>query len=108
MGANGKPTFFPVDGGEPQPVLGLHDGESVTSFAADGKSFFIHNYVGLPCLIARVELATGKRTVWKQVVPADTAGVDAIGGIQITPDEKSYVYSYTRTLADLYVVDGLK
>lgn len=59
-------------------------------------------------MITRVDLATGKRTPWKQIVPADAAGVDAIGGIAITPDEKSYVYSYGRTLSDLYVVEGLK
>jgi hypothetical protein len=41
-------------------------------------------------------------------MPADAAGVDSIGGGAITPDEKSYVYSYARTLSDLYVVEGLR
>jgi hypothetical protein len=34
--------------------------------------------------------------LWKQLMPADAAGVDSVGGIAITPDEKSYVNSYTR------------
>jgi len=59
-------------------------------------------------LITRIDLATGKRTVWKQIVPADAAGVDAIGGVRITPDAKSYVFSFPRVLSDLYVVEGLK
>jgi len=46
--------------------------------------------------------------VWKTLFPADAAGVDSIGGILITPDAKSYTYSYPRTLSDLYVVEGLK
>ena len=40
--------------------------------------------------------AVGKRMLWKQLMPADAAGVDSVGGIAITPDEKSYVNSYTR------------
>ena len=72
------------------------------------NQFYVHNFAGLPCTISRIELSTGKRTVWKQLFPADAAGVDSIGGIQITPDAKSYTYSYPRTLSDLYVVEGLK
>ena len=106
--ADGKRLFFPVNGGEPQPVPGIQPGEGLDGFTADGKSIFVHNFAGLPCVITRVDLATGKRTPWKQLVPADAAGVDSIGGIGITPDARSYVYSYPRELSDLYVVEGLK
>jgi hypothetical protein len=41
-------------------------------------------------------------------MPADAAGVTAIGGSIATRDGKTYVYSYLRSLADLYVVEGLK
>jgi dipeptidyl aminopeptidase/acylaminoacyl peptidase len=108
IGSDGKRLFLPVDGGEPRPVPGMQPGEGLDGFTADGKAIFVHNFAGLPCVITRVDLATGKRTPWKQIVPADAAGVDAIGGIAITPDEKSYAYSYGRTLSDLYVVEGLK
>ncbi len=108
VGPDGKRWFFPLDGGESRPVPGIQPGEGLDGFTADGKSIFVHNFAGLPCVITRVDLATGNRTPWKQIVPADAAGVDAIGGIAITPDEKSYVYSYGRTLSDLYVVEGLK
>jgi len=36
------------------------------------------------------------------------AGISTIGRLLITPDTKSYVYSYIRTLSDLYLVEGLK
>jgi hypothetical protein len=42
------------------------------------------------------------------VVPADPAGLANIGPILITPDGKTYVYGSHRTLADLYLVEGLK
>jgi eukaryotic-like serine/threonine-protein kinase len=107
-GPDGKYYFFTVDGGEPQLVPGIATGDSIDGWAADGKSFFVHNSMGLPATISRVDSATGKRTIWKQLTPADPSGVDAIQGIAITTDEKSFVYSYRRRLSDLYLVDGLK
>ena len=41
-------------------------------------------------------------------MPADDAGITDIGPILITPDAKTYVYEYGRTLSDLYLVDGLR
>ncbi|MGA8144717.1 MAG: protein kinase [Candidatus Acidiferrales bacterium] len=106
--AEGKRILYPIEGGDPHPIPGIQPGESLVGFSADSKSIFVHNFAGLPSIIVRVDLATGKRTEWKQLAPADAAGVDAIGGIGITPDGKSYVYAYPRTLSDLYVVEGLK
>ena len=106
--AEGRRLLYPLDGGDPRPIPGIHPDEHVSGFSADSKSVFVHNFAGLPSTIVRLDLVTGKRTDWKQIAPADAAGVDAIGGIGITPDEKSYVYSYTRNLSDLYVVEGLK
>jgi hypothetical protein len=108
LGADGNRWLFPVSGDEPHPIPGIQTNDRTAGFTADGKSVFAYNFAGVPCTITRIDLAAGKRTVWKQLVPADAAGVDAIGGIRITPDEKSYVYSYPRTLSDLYVVEGLK
>jgi hypothetical protein len=64
--------------------------------------------MGLPVTISRFASVNGKRTNWKQIAPADPAGVDSNQGIAITPDAKSFVYSYRRRLSDLYLVEGLK
>ena len=107
-GPDGNRWFFPLHEGEPHPIPGIQPYERIAGFSADGKSAFAYNRAGLPCNVTRIDLATGKRTVWKELFPADPAGVDSIGGVAITPDEKSYVVSYPRTLSDLYVVEGLK
>jgi len=107
-GEDGSLWFFPVHEGEPHPIPGVQTNERTAGFTADGKSVFVYNFAGLPCTITRIDLATGKRSAWKQLVPADAAGAASLGGISITPDAKSYVYSYQRTLSDLYVVEGLK
>ena len=38
-------------------------------------------------------------------MPADTAGLINVGPIFVTPDGGTSVYSYTRLLSDLYLVD---
>ena len=40
--------------------------------------------------------------------PADSAGIDTIGRVSTSIDSKAYVYSYVRTLSDLYLVQGLQ
>ena len=58
--------------------------------------------------LRRYELATGKKDLFKEFSPADPAGVGTIETILLTPDGRSYVYSYTHSLSDLYIVDGLR
>ena len=55
-----------------------------------------------------LDLSTGQRTPFKQLMPSDLAGVETIGPILMTPDGKTSVYGYHRTLSDLYLVEGLK
>ena len=55
-----------------------------------------------------MEVATGRRERWKELRPADSAGVVSVGGIHVTPDGRYYVYTYPRDLSDLYLVEGLK
>jgi hypothetical protein len=62
----------------------------------------------VPARVYRFDVATGKKTAHKQIIPVDTTGVSTIGPIQVTPDGKTYVYGFHRTLGDLYLVEGLK
>jgi dipeptidyl aminopeptidase/acylaminoacyl peptidase len=59
--------------------------------------------------LARVDLATGRRTPLRRIVPADPTGAVYItlAGHGITPDGGAYLYGVTRHLGDLYVVEGL-
>ena len=74
----------------------------------DGLSLFIYRPGELPAKISRLELTTGRKTALEQLMPGDPAGVETIGPILLTPDGKTCVYGYHRTLSDLYLVEGLK
>ena len=108
VGPDHKVYLYPIGGGEPTPVSGTQPDEAPTGWSADGRSLYVFRFGEIPAKVFELELSTGKRKLWKELVPADAAGIDTIRGITITPDAKAYVYGYIRTLSDLYVVDGLK
>jgi hypothetical protein len=108
VGPDQKGYLYPIAGGDPRPIPGLATGEEPIEWTADGHSLYIYRPGELPAKVYRLDLATGERTLWRQLMPSDPAGVERIGPIRMTPDGKTYVYGYHRTLADLYLVDGLK
>jgi hypothetical protein len=81
---------------------------SPTIWSADSQSLFVRRRNELPAKIFRVDVTSGRRELWREISLSDPAGVYAVDPILITPDEKSYVYTYQRTLSEFYVVDGLK
>ena len=100
--------IYPVSGGQPRAINGFNLGEEPICWSADGRSMYVYQPGDLPARVNRLDLATGQRTLWKQLMPSDPAGVERIGPIRMTTDGKTYVYGYHRTLADLYLVEGLK
>jgi len=100
--------FYPIAGGEPQALkLDILPNERIFQMSGDGKSILARTRE-VPSHVIRVDLATGRRQPWKQIMPPDPAGVADIPNVLFSADGKAYVYSVGRLLSDLYVVDGLK
>jgi Tol biopolymer transport system component len=108
IGPDSRQYLYPIAGGEPTPVPGLQENEGAFGWSPDGRSVYVRRRGGAPARIFLLDVKTGQREPWKTIMPADAAGVTAIGGSIATRDGKTYVYSYLRSLADLYVVEGLK
>jgi serine/threonine protein kinase/Tol biopolymer transport system component len=108
VGSDGQAYLYSLSGGPAKSVPGLMPGEQPIEWSADGKSLYVFRPGELPAKVSQLDLATGKRTVWRTLAPADPAGVSQIGPIVMTPDGASYIYGYHRTLSDLYLVEGLK
>jgi len=108
VGADQKPALLTLDSGEIRPILGVDAGEALIGFTGDGRSLFVYKLGEVPGTVYKLDLATGHKQLWKQLVPPDVSGVTDISAILITPDGNNYVYEYGRTLSDLYLVNDLK
>jgi serine/threonine protein kinase/Tol biopolymer transport system component len=108
IGPDEKGYLYPTAGGEPRLIPGFNVGEQPITFSSDSRSLYVYQPGELPARIDRLDLQTGKRALWKELIPSDPAGVETIGPILITPDAKTCIFGYHRMLADLYLVEGLK
>jgi serine/threonine protein kinase/Tol biopolymer transport system component len=108
IGPDEKGYLFPIPSGDPQPIKGLEAGEVPVAWTADGHSLFVYRGGDLPSKVYRLDIASGNRSLWKELMPPDPSGVEFVGPVLPTPDGKSYVYGYRRLLSDLYLVEGLQ
>ena len=108
IGPERKATIFFLDGSAPRELSGVADGEFPLRFSPDGRHLYLWKRGDVPARVTRLEVATGKREVWKDLIPADPSGVERISNVLVTPDGKGYAYCFTRLLSDLFVVEGLK
>ena len=108
QGPDRRRYLYPLAGGEPQEIPGIVKGEDPVGWMGDGKWLFVFDRGKIPGRIFRVELATGKREFWKELVPLDPAGIDLLSPPALTLDGKTYVYSYNRILSDLFLATGVQ
>ena len=106
---NGGPLQnFPVGGGEPRPVAGSLSGDIPVTWTSDGRSLFVLTRASPGVRVDLLDPATGRRTAWKTLMPADRAGLIDTSFVFLSGDARTYVYSYRRFLSTLFLVDGLR
>ena len=108
VGADGRAVLFNVDGGPPTPLPMIQPSEAAIEWTSDGAALYVHEPVGVPRKVYRVDLRTGERTLWREVAPADRAGVLPNLEILVAPDGRSYATIFFRMLSSLYLADGLR
>jgi Tol biopolymer transport system component len=108
VGPDRKRYSYPLAGGEPSAFSGLADDEGPMGWAEDGRSLYVYRRRDVPGRVHRLDVITGKKEFVREVMPADGSGIVDISPIILTPDAKSYVYGFQRTLSDLYILDGVK
>ena len=103
-------ALLPLEGagGDPTPIPGLAPGELPCGWDSEGKAVFVYRPGQLPAKVEILELATGARRPWRELMPRDPAGVNFIRPPHITRDGTAYAYSYARTLSRLFVARGLR
>ena len=102
-----KILLYPLEGGAPKTAPGPPEPGELGMWSADGRSLYVMEKQEGAVKVFRRDLATSRREPWKEIAPADPAGILSLS-LTIAPDGGSYVYSYARSLSTLYLVQGLR
>jgi DNA-binding winged helix-turn-helix (wHTH) protein/Tol biopolymer transport system component len=105
-----NPQFYPMDGSPPKPIPGLMPRESY-SWTSDPRYLYVSDWretPGTPVKVFRLNILNGQRTFFKEIAPADLAGLCGMSKPLFSADGQAYVYEYTRLYSELYLVNGLK
>ena len=100
-------TLYSPDGAPPIVTPLAADDEPIR-WTADGRGLYVYRRSEVPARVYRADLATGAKTLWRSLMPADSAGLQSIVRVQLTPDEKAYAYSSVVRLSTLYLAHGLR
>ena len=103
----GGGSFYTMDGGQTRPIPGFEAGERFI-WTSDPRFLYVYQWKQSPVKVYRLNILTGQRQLFTQITPQDVAGFHDISFIHFSADGRAYVYSYTRLLSELYLVNGLK
>ncbi len=102
--ASSRATILPLKGGEPRNV-NLEPSDRPAGFTADSRAVFVlHKGGHTPAAIYRVDLATGNRTLLRELVLPEGYSIDSL---RITPDGRRYALMRSSKLSELYMAEGI-
>jgi len=92
-----------LDSGEVVPVADLNEQDAVESWSRDGRDLIVRRGNDVPARLERFEIASGRRTPFAELGPANLVGLLDLGTVAVADPER-YVYGYMRRLSALYEV----
>jgi Tol biopolymer transport system component len=97
--------------GSESEVKGLEPKEEPIQWSVDGRALYVRGPGDFATKLYRVEIATGRRRLWKEIVPSNPIGLLGIevkpGGVMITPDGRVCVFTYWTTSQELLLMNWL-
>jgi hypothetical protein len=99
-----------VEGGSPRAAPWVRGEAVVLAWSDDGRHALVADFWQPPFRVFRVDTSNGRVEPWLDTSPPDPAGIrpEWTQAGTLTSDGRHYVYSYSRTLSDLLLVEGLK
>ena len=107
-GLDRRLAIYSIEAGSGQPIRGADPGDLPILVSVDGSTLYVHAGSGVPAQIASIDLQSGERTIVHRLLPPDPSGITSILRIVMTPDARSYAYTYVRAISALYLVEGIR
>ncbi len=98
--------IYSLSNGKSVPFNGIESGELPIRWSRDAKSIFVRTLFSIPAKVYKVEVSSGKRSLFKEITVSDPAGFVAFTSIIISDDEQAYAYSYRRGLGALFLIEN--
>jgi dipeptidyl aminopeptidase/acylaminoacyl peptidase len=98
---------YPVDGGDPWPMVALGPHDRIVRWFPDGTSMLIYQVDHQLGRLYRLDPDTDEFTVWRELTPPDPTGIYRIARVFASADCAAYAYTYYMQLLDLHVIEGL-
>ena len=96
--SKGGQFIYRADGqARPRPIRGALPEDQLVQWSSDGKAIYVRGGEEPPLHLYRVDLATGRRELWKKLAPPDMTGFvqySGLRGLVVTPDGLFYAYSF--------------
>lgn len=99
--------IYSLDEDVSRPVPGVVTNEVSVMWSADGRKFHTYRPGGMSLTVFCTDLDTGERTRERDIRPVDATGIHGMGPVLLSADLRACVYSYRRSLAELYLAEGL-
>jgi hypothetical protein len=108
LSATGETQIVPLDGSPGRPGPTLEPGDQVADYSSDGASLYVQaGPRRIPLPVHRVDLKTGAREPWREIMPANPGALVGLAGLQIALDGQAYAYQHARHAVELYIGRGL-
>ena len=98
--------LLPVDGGDSRVVQGAQ-GLTPVALCGDG-SVLAYRSGQMPARIMRVDAATGRQDLWRELAPTYRAALWEIQPVRVASDCETYGYAAQYLPETVYVVSGLR
>jgi hypothetical protein len=106
--ADGRYQLSTTDGQTPRPVAGLRPGDLLIAWSRDSQALYVQSGIQAPAQVERVVLATGARTVVRQLTPTGVGTVASLYVADWVDDGRWYAYRFTSLPSTLFVVSGVR
>ena len=103
--SDGVGAVYPLDGGPSRPVPGLQPTDLLVAVSDDSGSLFVTQPGRVPAPLSRIDLSSGRRTLLRELAPADRAGLVrvTVQGQALKADGSQDAYGYMRRTSTLFV-----
>ena len=109
-GTDGKAYAYPLGGGRPTPLsgAGLEPKDQYIRFSSDGRLVFVFQATGQSARLFSLDAVTRRRSLVRELKPADTAGLLRVRRVVVSADGRTVVFMARRYLSRLYLAEGLR